>query len=112
MDEKEHAFHHWLLARILRETSEGCFFTTIQNMMAVARDKAYLGYCQDSVSRLLQVGIGRSVYPGVSLPGYNVLSMIVAKIHLGRSSNRYAFCLSIIRLDEVRPHRLLDPYGL
>jgi hypothetical protein len=82
-------------------TSEGFFFSTIHIMMAVAAEREYL-MRNDLTRSFGRIGIGIQRPGRAYSPCKNVLRMIVPKIDFCRPANWYAFCLSVVRSEEVR----------
>lgn len=86
--------------------SGGGFFTSIQNMMVVAADNAYLNN-----SALAFFGLGclhwvHSVIttnrPGHCLPSKDILCVVVPQIYFCWPAYWNSCCLSIIRFQKIR----------
>jgi len=93
--------HHSLFCLIRLAASDGGFFTTIQNMMAVATDNAYL-YGRVSVASHDDCNSGVWLdIQGICLPGKDVLRVVISQIYLCRPTYRNAGSFPIIRFQKI-----------
>lgn len=86
--------------------SGGGFFTSIQNMMVVAADRAYLNSSALAPFGLANLHVMHRVItansPGRCLPSKDILCVVVSQIHFGWPTYWDSCSLSIIRFQKIR----------